>query len=64
MNLYRLTTNGMLYSYRANLQNSYRTLADAMTKVQTNQLRGGPGGGEPRVYAPPRALAGECAGAQ
>ncbi|MCI9485263.1 MAG: hypothetical protein HFH27_12515 [Clostridiaceae bacterium] len=37
MNLYRLTTNGMLYSYRANLQNSYRTLADAMTKVQTNR---------------------------
>lgn len=37
MNLYRLTTNGMLYSYRANLQNSYRTLADASTKVQTNR---------------------------
>ncbi len=37
MNIYRLTTNGMLYSYRANLQNSYNTLASAMTKVQTNR---------------------------
>lgn len=37
MNLYRLTTNGMLYSYRANLQNSYNTLANASNKVQTGR---------------------------
>ena len=37
MNLYRLTTNGMLYSYRANLQQSYNTLANASNKVQTGR---------------------------
>ncbi len=37
MNMYRLTTNGMLHTYRANLQHSYKTLATASQKVQTGR---------------------------
>ena len=35
--MHRVTTNGMLHIYRANLQNSYKTLSTAMQKVQTGR---------------------------
>lgn len=37
MTTYRLTTNGMLRGYRANLQQSYKTLGKASERVQTGR---------------------------
>lgn len=37
MTTYRLTTNGMLRGYRANLQKSYKTLGTAMERVETGR---------------------------
>lgn len=35
--LYRITTGGLMYSYKAQLQGSYKNLADAMEKVETHR---------------------------
>lgn len=35
--LYRITTGGLMYSYKASLQGSYKNLADAMEKVETHR---------------------------
>ena len=38
MNLYRITTGGLMYGYKNHLQGSYKKLADAMKKVETGRL--------------------------
>ncbi len=37
MNLYRITTGGLMYGYKNHLQGSYKKLADAMEKVETGR---------------------------
>ena len=37
MYLYRITTGGLMYGYKAHLQGSYKKLADAMEKVETGR---------------------------
>ena len=37
MNLYRITTNGLMFGYKNHLQGSYKKLADAMVKVETGR---------------------------
>lgn len=38
MNLYRITTGGLMYGYKTHLQGSYKKLADAMEKVETGRV--------------------------
>ena len=37
MNLYRITTNGLMFGYKNHLQGSYKKLADAMVKMETGR---------------------------
>ncbi len=37
MFLYRITTGGLMYNYKTHLQGSYKKLADAMEKVETER---------------------------